>query len=73
MNIDDLNKSISEMSDDELYETLKTIRSNRRKPEQTTKTKTKSKSKSKSKKDSFAKMLENLSSDERKKLLEELK
>jgi hypothetical protein len=68
-NIDDLNKSITEMPDEELYELLGSIRSNRRKqPEKTAKPK----KKNGSKKNSVTKMVENMTAEERQKLIEEL-
>jgi len=78
MNIDDLNNpSVSEMSEEELRELLTNIRSNRRKQpdSKTTKSKTsgsKKNSGGSKKKDAKTKMLENLSAEERRKLLEEL-
>lgn len=69
MNIDDLNQSISEMNDEELYNLLNNIRSSRRKqPEK----KVKKQTKTKSKKSPSTKLLETLSKEEKQKLLEEL-
>lgn len=72
MNQDDLqNKSISEMSDEELYELLKQNRSNRRKqPEKPAKKQKASGGKKKS--DGMKEILKNLSPEEQQKLLNDL-
>lgn len=72
-NIDDLNKpSISEMSEEELLELLGNIRSNRRKQPEKSKKKTSGGGSKKSKKSSTSKLIENLTAEERQKLLDEL-
>lgn len=75
MNIDDLNNpSVSEMSEEELLEHLNKIRSNRRKqPQAKSKSAQTGGKKTSKKKDSKQKLLENLTAEERRKLLEELK
>lgn len=77
MNIDDLNNpSVSEMTEEELLERLNSIRSNRRKqPESKSKSKGQGKktTPASKKKDAKTKLLENMTAEERQKLLEELK
>ena len=76
MNQDDLsNKSISQMTDEELHAYMKELRSNRRKqPEKPAKKQTKKSSgdSGKKKKDDMQEMLKNLSPEEKEKLLKDL-
>ena len=70
--IDDLKKSVSDMTDEELMEALKTIRSNRRIPAKKASGKRKTAKKSKSKKINIAGLTGGLSADVAQQLLKEL-
>ena len=70
--IDDLKKSVSDMTDEELMEALKTIRTNRRIPAKKASGKRKTKKKSKSKQINVKGLISGLSPEMAKTLLKEL-
>lgn len=72
MNIDDLNQSISEMTEDELKNLLREMRSSRRKVQEKPAKKTTSSKPKKSSKDALAEAVSSMTDEQKEKLLKEL-